>query len=564
MIRLRLFSASTLLLVTLALACSGSEDGPTAKAPPGLGDELRLALDSEPSTLDPQLALLTPDLSVTRQVFRGLFWYDEDMNLVPMIARELPSTKNSGLSDDGLVYRIKLRDDVKWSDGLPVSAADFEFALKRLLDPTLQAPAAANYFDITGAEAYGTCFDCSEEELAALRDDVGIRAEDAATLVITLRVPRSTFPHLLASVVASPARRDAIEANPSTWMDPENLISVGPFVIQSWVRGQSIVLEPNPFWWGEGLELKRVTIKIIPDPVEAYNAYLAGELEAVVVPPELVATVSSDPNLSTESLQLTSFASIIYFLDNAAPPFDDPAVRQAVSLAIDREAFILDTNAPAIPGYNLLPPEMPGHQAELGKQWRFDPAKAREVLAAAGYASPADVPAVEYAYAEGNARAEAAARFLKEQLATNLGVSVNLQPISLDEWRERLFGGQLQVILIGVSAEYGDAEALLRDLWTCQNYEGTTCTAFAGANFSHYSNPDFDRLMQQAAKESDTRRRLALYGDAEELLVDDAAGIFVGYETRLLLVKGYVGGVTTLPIDWLPSELLLDRVYINR
>ena len=133
-----------------------------------------------------------------RQLFRGLLWYDEDLALAPMVAKEVPTVGNKGIAEDGLIYRFKLRDDFKWSDGRTVVAGDFEYAIKRLLDPTSKGGQVASYFDIRGAETLNGCVECSAARLAELRQEVGVRATDDTTLVFTLHQPRATFLQLLA------------------------------------------------------------------------------------------------------------------------------------------------------------------------------------------------------------------------------------------------------------------------------------------------------------------------------------------------------------------------------
>jgi oligopeptide transport system substrate-binding protein len=526
-------------------------------------DELRLALFSTPQTLDPQLAQLTDDWSILKQIHRGLFWYDEDLNLVPMIAKDLPTTKNGGISSDGLVYRIELRDDTVWSDGKPLTAFDFEYTLKRLLDPTLESPSAATFYDIRGAEAYNSCIDCADPEMERLLGEVGVKAEDPRTLVVTLRSPRATFPYLLTTVAASPIRGDKIEEFGEAWLAPENLVTSGPFVVSEWTPETQVVLTRNPNWWGSEPELRQITITTEMGSEEAFNAYLAGDLDAVLVSGELQETLDNDPVLRKENIQLNALANIAYIFDHGQPPFDDLAVRQAISMAIDREAFVEHSPGPFKPGLSWLPPGVSGHDGKLGSEWQFDPDDARDTLAKAGYPDGEGLAPIVFAYIGENPVASAGAEFFRDQLSANLGIEVELKPLSRDEWIPLYVEGKLQMIFTGEASELPDAEGLLADFWTCHRYEGVRCVAFSGGNYSHYANPEFDRIMQQAVKETDTKRRVDLYEDAEEILVGDAAAVFLGYENRSVLVKPYVKGGHHTPLDWLPFEYFLDEVSIG-
>jgi oligopeptide transport system substrate-binding protein len=443
-----------------------------------------------------------------------------------------------------------------------VVAGDFEYSLKRLLDPKLEAYAAGSFYDIRGAAKYNSCLECEEEELTALRKDVGVSAPNNTTLVITLSSPRVTLPYLLAGLAASPLRRDLVEGNPLNWTSPSKLISAGPFVLSE-QSSEQIVLLPNPHWWGKSVKLDRVTIKIVPDPADALSLYLAGELDAVEVSPELQATVDADPKLIKQSSEQPSLQSSAYFLNLAQPPFDEPMVRQAFSVAVDREAFAKEVEGgTTLVAYSWLPKGMPGHEASLGRQWRFDPDKARKLLVDAGYPDGQGLPKITYAYGTVGNNA-AYAEFLRDQLKANLGVTIELQPMEISAWREKFFSGQLQIAYLGWSAEYADPEDFLRELWTCQRYESGNCTAYADNNLVEYANPEFDRLMQLAAKESDAKRRLRSYAQAEKVLVADAPAIFMTNGVRRILIKPYVGGAVNTPLDAMVMEFFLDRAYVK-
>jgi oligopeptide transport system substrate-binding protein len=550
------------VILTLGVACA-DDDSAGVEPPAGLVDELRLALFSAPQTLDPQLAELTDDWSILKQLYRGLFWYDEDLNLVPMVAEELPTVKNGGISSDGLVYRVTLRNDVTWSDGQPLTAFDFEYSIKRALEPSLQSPSSASFFDLRGAEAYNNCVACGEVELQGLRDDVGVKAEDPRTIVFTLRSPRATFPYLLTTVAASPVREDLINQYGEEWLAPENLVTSGPFIVEAWAPDTQVILAPNPNWWGNDTNLRRITITTQMTPEDAFSAYLAGNVDAVLVSGELQATVDADPILSKENVQLNALASIAYFVDHSEPPFDNPQVRQAISMAIDRDAFVSHSPGPFRAGLTWIPPGVDGHDEDLGEDLQFDAEDAREVLQEAGHADGTGLVPITYAYINENPVAFSAAQFFHDQLAEYLGIEVELQPLSREEWLDLYFGGQLQVFFTGEASEFPDAEGFLAEYWTCQRYEGDKCVAFAGGNYSHYANPEFDRIMQQAVKETETKRRVNLYKDAEAILVGDAAAVFLGYENRSVLVKPYVKGGHHTPLDWLPFEYFLDEVSIG-
>ncbi len=223
------------LLALVAFACQSDGGGEQAQ-----NQELRLRIAVDPSTLDPQLAAVAEEISVVKQLFRGLFTYDEQLNVVPSVALEVPTKENGDISEDGLTYTIRLRDDVTWSDGASVTAGDFVYAFQRLFDP--EGGARGYYFGfytaIEGAGDYASGGGSAE--------GVGVTALGDYTLQIKLVQPQPTLPVLLALWPAAPLRRDVIEQQGATWAEPGKLIGNGPFVLTKYDLGQQIVLEANP------------------------------------------------------------------------------------------------------------------------------------------------------------------------------------------------------------------------------------------------------------------------------------------------------------------------------
>ena len=234
------FGAAITALVLLISACSGggaptstpaplpsltatpaltptATPAPTPTATPApiptatLPQRLRANLGAEPNSLDPQMASTLIEFSVIRHVFQGLLGFGPDLSLEPVVAAEVPTVESGGISQDGLTYTFKLRDDVTWSDGQRVTAADFEFAVKRLLDPETAARNAFLYAAIKGAMEYNSAGEADASSRQALRDAVGVEAVDDYTLRVTLVMPNPTFLQKMALVHVYPVRQDVIE-----------------------------------------------------------------------------------------------------------------------------------------------------------------------------------------------------------------------------------------------------------------------------------------------------------------------------------------------------------------
>ena len=226
------------LIAAMAFACGGGDQ-------PSPDQTFRLRIAQDPGTFDPQLASVSEEISVAKQLFRGLFTYDEDLNIVPAVALEVPTKENGGISEDGLTYTIKLRDDATWSDGELVTAHNFVYAFQRLFDP--EGGAQGYYFDfytaIEGAPAV--------VEGTADPETVGVSAPDDYTLEIKLSQEQPTLPTLLALWPASPLRQDLIELHNSAWTEPGKLVGNGPFALKEYAPNEQIVLEANPSYWGD-------------------------------------------------------------------------------------------------------------------------------------------------------------------------------------------------------------------------------------------------------------------------------------------------------------------------
>jgi oligopeptide transport system substrate-binding protein len=555
--------AALVLLLGMNAACGGGDDARSSADP---SRDLNLSLRFEPTNLDPQRASVVIDIGIVRELGRGLLWNDEKLRLTPMAAKEVPTQKNGGISNDGLVYTFKLREGLKWSDGEPLSAADFEYGIKRLLDPGIKAVKAAAYYDITGAERYNTCKECSAGELARLREEVGVKAVDGKTLVITLHNLRVNFLYGMSHTSVFPVRKDLVEKFGDAWASPENFVGNGPFVIKELVPNDRLVLSPNPHWWGAQSRVKTVVFKIIPDLTDAFNAYLAGDLDVAEVPPEQTNTVAEDPLRRKENVRVPLLQTGSYNLNNRMAPFDNAKVRMAFTLAVNREAFIEEVvQGVGTKAYSWLPPASASHTKDLGLQWKFDPERARTLLAEAGYPNGNGLPAITYPYPKAGLH-KSYAEFFQRQIEQNLNVSITLEPMESRDWTPRVINRKdYQVAFVNWAFSVADAESSMAEFFGCQKTEGDRCTELPANNLVQYANPNVDRFLQQALKEQDPRRRSKLYAKAEQFVVQDTPAIFMYYGARNILVKPYLRNLTTSPLDSLfAGQYFLELAYIAR
>lgn len=532
--------AMTATVALTLMACGGGEEQAGTEPAPELApvQELRVSMLSEPDSIDPQRASLM-HLSILRQLFRPLLWFDENLEVVPGVAREVPTVENGGVSEDGLVYTFHLREDAVWSDGQPLVAGDFEYAIKRLFDPSLASFYAPFYFDIVGSMELYTSEETDPAALAALSDAIGVEAVDDTTLVVHLQQPRPSFPELAALWTVSPVRQDVVEAYGDAWTEPGNIVGNGPFILTEWTYGDHLTLEANPHWYGEGPFLERIVVRIIADNNAALAAYRNNELDIVDPPVPDYSAILSDSAYAAEVHRFPELSTFALVLNVRSAPFDNPQVREAFAKAIDRVSFVEKVRSGVgQPAYAWVPPGMPGHQPELGQEFAFDPEGARQALAAAGYESTDDFPDVTFVFAD-TSNARLVGEFVQAQLKENLGLDIGLEAMERQAFQERVMAGQFQVSLLGWRADYPDPENWLPDVFGTEG----------GANLSGYSDPEFDASLVEAMSEMDPQERLLTWQEAESIVVEDQPFIFLAFDERLRLVKPWVDGLVVTGLD---------------
>ena len=464
----------------------------------------------EPSNLDPAFAPDSHTDCLVSHLFSGLVELSPEMNAIPDIARSWE------VSDGGRVFVFHLRDDARWSDGVPVTAGDFEFAWKRALNPATGSPVAPFLYDLEGARAFHRGHGCAEE--------VGVRAVDDRTLRVKLERPVGHFLQLLTLVPWYPVPRHVVEREGNAWAERKGIVVNGAFRMEAWRRGESMELVRNPAYHGRFTgNLRRVTLLPMhawADRLRMYRddrldvlgvAYLAAE-EREELRQRYASEYIARPRLETHFLAF----------DVTRPPFDDVRVRRAFALATDRETLadrvLLGYAAPAMGG--LTPPGMPGHASGIALPFR--PGEARRLLAEAGYPDGQGFPVIEVlAYDAVASRNE----FLRAQWRRALGVEVRVTTAGWADFLEQL-GGSYHLVNLGWLADYPDPDSFLR--------------VSRERVWSGWQHEEFDRLVQEARALTDPAERMLRYRRAEVILAREAPVLPLIYERDHLLVKPWV------------------------
>lgn len=492
----------------------------TAALPPA-PHPFRQVQYADPITLDPTLAADNQSGDVVRQLFSGLLTLTPEMDVVPEVARDWE------VVDDGRRYIFHLHDDIYWSDGTPLTAEDFVYAWRRVLDPAINSHNADYLFDVKGAKAF------HQGQLANF-EQVGMQALDPLTLTIELEEPTSYFPQLVASWQLFPIPRRVVTRYGQAWTRPEHIVTNGPFKLKCWQPGQELILERNPDYRGQATgNVQQVALHIgIPATVEL-EMYEAGQLDIMRLHPSLemndirrrfAADYFSGPMLHT---QYISF-------DTRRPPFDDLRVRRAFALAIDKEALasivLSGYYFPATGGF--VPPGMPGHSPDIGLP--YDPEQARRLLAEAGYPAGRHFPAVELLV---KVRHGSESAFLQSQWRENLGIELIWQAKEWGQMLARLEEAPPYLFQMGWAADYPDPDNFLR-------------VAVHQRERLGWRNETYEKLVEQARRSANQAERLNLYRQADKILIEDVVVIPLLHGQGHTFLKPWISKFPTSAVNW--------------
>ena len=545
------------VFVTLGLVLAACSGGGTTPSPSGSGDSssapsndaeqvLRVDLGGEPPTLDPTQATDSQSINVLRSITRPLAYFDENLEVVPGLA------EGWEISDDGQQITFTLKDGITYSDGTPITADDFVYSWKRLIDPREAAGYSYVMADVAGGEELlGVDTEtATDEEIDALLDAFGVSAPDESTFVVDLARPASYFVYIATLWVTVP-QQEGFEFG-----DADGYLSSGPMTMTSWEHQSRIVLEPNENWSaGDAPTIDRIEMSMIQDPAATLAAYEAGELDVAGVPTQEIPRIQDDPELSTQVLQ-GDVLSIYYFgfdLKDPEGPFTQSVLlRQAFNEAVDKDTMIATTfSGIGTPANSLVPPGMPG--ALDTDFYPYDPEKAKadfdQAMSDLGM-DPADLT-LEVGF-NTDANHEDKVAFLQEQWRQAFGIEVTPVGLEWGAYLERLGSDPFDIFRLGWGADYPHPNNFTTDLITCTS----------GNNNMGYCNEKVDSLLQEAAVAATLEEQVPIYDQVQEMVMADAPIIPLRFGSRFTLVKPWVQNLTATAQDSATGELFYDQVTI--
>ena len=521
--KMALVLAAVLASGMVLTACGGSGNG--AKETTGNqasttttttgGLDLAVQIGPDPETVDPALNTAIDASNVILHAFETLLTFDENNDIVPGQAESFD------VSDDGLTYTFHLRDGLKWSDGSDFTAEDFVYSWKRLADPMTAAPYAADMLSMV--KGY-------DEAAAGDIDALGVSAPDAKTLVVELSSPCVYFDKIITHASMAPVKKDVVDANGDQWaLAPETYISNGPLKMIEWVPGSHMTFAKNENYWNaDKVTLNSLKFVLMEDSNAAYSAYQTGEVQMIKdIPTEEIPSLQDSPDYHLDPRLATSYT----IFNTQKAPFDDAKVRMALSLAVDREyvanTLMIGTVAPAT---NFVGPGI--SDAEAGSSfeevtrknnggdffnvnnYEADLEKAKELLAEAGYPNGEGFPIIEY-------------------------MTMDIKIVEWSTFTPTRRAGDFEICRGGWVYDYDDPSNMLNLL-----------ASTSGNNDGKYSNPEVDKLLEEARSTADKAEHYEKLHAAENLIMEDAAVSPLVYSSDFYLQNPKLKGTWHSPYGY--------------
>jgi len=520
------------VLASLLLALSAS----TALAKPMI---FRVGNGAEPQDLDPQSVTGVPEHKIIMGLFEGLVTEDpKDLHPLPGLA------ESWNISEDRLIYTFHLRANLKWSNGEPLTAADFVQSYRRMLTPEFAAEYAYLIFNfVKGAEEF------YKGQLKDF-DQVGFKAIDARTLQVTLKNPTPYLLKLIASHYAWHAvpvkvleKFAPLKQRRSDWTKPGNLVSSGPFLLKQWLPNQKIVLVRNPNYWdAANVKLDQIEFFATEDINSEERMYRAGQLDLTNELPS--SKIDIYRKKYPESLQIGPNLAVYFYRCNVTrPPLNDKRVRRALALAINRESIVKNiTRGGQIPAYAVSYPGTSGYVPRAKLEGGV--AEAKRLLAEAGYPDGKGLPPIEFLYNTHDGH-RAIAEAIQAMWRTHLGVEIVLRNQEWKVYLDSQHSHNFQMMRAGWLADYVDPNVFL-ETWTTGN----------GNNDTLWSNAEYDRLFQASLAAKNDDERYELYQKMDAILIDECPIIPIYHYTRVYALSPKVKGIYPTLLDNHPYKYI--------
>ena len=496
-------------------------------------------LGRDPTTLDPALTTDSTAYEIVVELFSGLMRLTDDPN-EPIV---LDLAENFTVSSDGTVYRFVLREGLEFSDGSPVTAFDFKWSWERAALPETGSPIVKEFLgDIVGINEI-------VEGEATSAD--GITVIDDHTLEVRIDAPKPYFIAKLTYPVTFVVNRDNVESGGETWTDDP--VGTGPFVLDSYEIGVSMVIARNEKYWDRRAFLDEVQLNLAGG--SAMAMYENDEIDITGIPQSAFERVTDPAEpISKEVVEVPpDFVTSYVGFNVEQPPFDDVHFRRAMNYAVDKELIAEAVLQGRVrPAHGPIPPGFIGFNPDL-EPLGFDVDKAVEELNMSKYADPETRPRIVLTAAGTGGSPPTWLQAVADMWARNLGVEIEFQEVEWATFLQEIDNYRLQVFTLAWSPDYPDPHTFVDVLFRSDST----------INQTRYGNAEVDALLDEATTEPDPARRIQLYQEAEQIIVDEAAWVPMWWGSNgRILVKPHVNGFRISPLGgyffkdvWLEQEI---------
>ncbi len=533
---MRLTSIAAISLLALSLVGCGKGSFNTAVAKP-IPDVFRYPIVTSPTSLDPGVVQDGDTLDVIQQIYEGLVIWSPENEVVGALA------ESWDVKEDNKTYVFHLRRGVKFHSGRECTAADVKWSIERNCINKIQSQTVDAYLsDIVGLSDVVKRQQAKKASAPAeLMDVSGIRVVDDYTLEIELKQPTPYFLGKLTYLVSAPMDKDHAPLD-SEMKDVTQMVGTGAYRIASYERDQLVTLEAFADYYGGAPALKTIERPVIKDAQVRLNKYKNGEVDMVMLERQDIS-----------GLKGTEFEKDLKYFDRPAiwyvginremvPAFKDKRVRQAIAMAIDKQRIVEEVLA----GHNtiangIIPPGVPGYRKD-GPAHKFDPVRARQLLAEAGYPGGKGFPTLTMNFREQRPDIQLAAVAVINDLKENLGITINPQTMEWRAYLEKYNNHQLEIFHMRWAADYIDP----------QNFVSHMLASYGPENKIGYNNPQFDALCRQADSILDMDERVPLYQQAEDIVLDDVAWIPLYFQRDAELHRPWIKDIRESLFGHLP------------
>jgi oligopeptide transport system substrate-binding protein len=529
---IRLFAAATVTLLVPLASCTKPETNVEK------GNRLQIlhrGNGQEVQDLDPHTVNSTTEFNILSALFEGLVAEDPvDLHPVPGVAERWD------ISEDGKTYTFHLRQDAKWSNGEPVTSRDFLESYRRILSPALAADNAYMLYAVANAEAF------HKGKLTNF-DEVGFRAPDDRTFVVTLTSPTPYFLSLLSNYswfpvhIPTVSKYGPVHERGSRWTLPGRFVGNGPFTLEEWKVNVRIRTKKSPTYW----DANTVTLNgIVFHTIDSLNveerAFRSGQIHVTEAIP--INRIDAYRRQNSELLRIDPYLGTYFYRVNVTkPPLDNRLVRRALAMAIDRQSIVDSvTRGAQLPATAFTPPNTAGYTAAASIPYNVE--KARQTLAEAGFPDGRGLPPLEILF-DTSENHRTIAEAIQQMWRKNLNVNATLvnqeQKVYFSSRRQMAY----QIVRSSWIGDYNDPNSFL-DLWVTGG----------GNNLTGWWNPEYDRLIAEAAQALDQSARFAAFQRAEAILLEEAPILPIYYYTHCFLIRPNVKGWHPTILDHHPYK----------